>query len=304
MKIPINRLPALLIFSIIMIGNVAYAQSDLRNDSTFFLSKRTEIENILESAGISQFYQLANIEVDRDKLIINFNSVQTTADSAIIAWRLLQTKYDSIPEYRVAKNLFKTLAFEMEVGKDSLELHLGVNVKDFKIDINYDLENGIIIKEGFKAPKRTFKSIIIKFDDLSIPKQTSKTNNDALTIKEIRKLISDYLKNHFQTKGTFFYDSQMDILKENSSELTFEVSKLSKEIISDRNYFEFIRIEIKIQKNEKDYEVKYQIQGKYGSGIGFAPRRSEYRNMEPEFSDYLNRYEETLAEQINELLTR
>lgn len=304
MNIPKKHLAFLFIIWILMLGNIAFAQSDLRKDSSFFLSKATEIDKILKNVGIAQFYRLANIEVKQDGIVVNFNSVQSTADSAIIAWGILQTKYDSIPEYRVAKSLFNTLAFEMEIGKDSLELNLGTNVKDFNVYIKYDPLNGVVIKEGFKAPKRTFKTIVIKNEELSISKKSSKVKNDELTIKEIRSVISNYLKTYYQSKGTFFYDSELDVLKDNSNELTFEVSKLSKEILRDRDYFEFIRIEVKIQKNDKDYEIKYQVQGKYGSGIGFAPRRSEYKNMEPEFTDYLSRYEEKLVQNINQLLTK
>jgi len=304
MNIPKKRLAILFILWSLMIGNVAVAQTDLRKDSSFFLSKATEIKKILKNDGIDQFYRLASIEVKQTKIIVNFNSAQSTSDSAIVAWGILQTKYDSIPEYRVAKSLFNTLAFEMEIGKDSLELILGANVKDFVVYIKHDPLSGVLINEGFKAPKRTFKTIVIKNNELSISSKSSKVSNDELTIKEIRSVISNYLKNYYKSKGTFFYDSELDVLKDNSNELTFEVSKLSKEILKDRDYFEFIRIDVKIQKNDKDFEIKYQVQGKYGSGIGFAPRRSEYKNMEPEYADYLNRYEEKLVQNINQLLTR
>jgi len=43
--------------------------------------------------------------------------------------------------------------------------------------------------------------------------------------------------------------------------------------------------------------------GKYCGGFGFAPRRSEYRNMEADFKGYIQRYEDKLAIKIKRLLT-
>ncbi|MFN8258725.1 MAG: hypothetical protein U0W24_23760 [Bacteroidales bacterium] len=280
------------------------AQQSLINDSSFFYSKITEIDELVENMGLNQFYHLSGINISDDKVHLFFDANQTRADSAIAAWLLLKTKFDSGYDYRVANTFFNTIAFDLELGKDSLEIVLGANIEDFKVYLNFEPGKGLVVNEEYKAPKRTFKSLIIKYDDLNLADASLKTKGDQVTMKGIRAAIGNYLRNFYKDKGTFFYDAQLDVLKENSNELTFEISKLSKEILNDRNYFEFIRIEVKILKADKDFEIKYQVQGKYGSGFGFVPRSSEYRNMEPSFSDYLNRYEEKLAQNINQILIK
>jgi hypothetical protein len=302
------KLKALFLISVSVTFNqfqAVKAQPDLRNDSAFFNSKFGQIDYWLENTGISQLFIFKDFEIKKDRLTAIFDSRYSSADSTFAALYKLNNSLDPSEKNYIEKSLFNYLTFELELGKDSLEIELGANLKSSFIPVSYKKEEGIVANYDKILKKfRTFKPIIIETEDMAIPAGSSVTVVESLSIKDIRKTISDFLKEYYSNKGTFFYDAQLDVLKENSNELTFEVSKLSKEILPDRNYFEFIRIEIKIMKTEKAIEIRYQIQGKYSGGFGFAPRRSEYRNMEPDYSDYLQLYEEKIAQKISQLLTR
>jgi len=279
------------------------AQSDLREDASFFQSKKAETEYWLTETGIAQVFELKDIIVEKEKLKLKLKSNLNTADSTITAWNLLKREFDKTDNIALARYLFNSLAFEMELGKDSLELFLSSPLEDFKIIISYNKQQGVtMVEDKFLIPTRTFKVIKIKLEELSVTGGASSVSDDRLTIKGIRKKLSTFLSSFYKPKGTFWLDAEFEVLTDKYNELTFEVTKLSKEILNDRNYFEYIRIEIKIVKKDKDFEIKYQIQGKYSGGFGFAPRRSEYRNMQPDFSDYIRRYEQKMAQKINKLL--
>jgi hypothetical protein len=291
----------------------SFAQSDLRNDTAFFSSKTNHINFWLQDKGASQIFRFRNFEARKNRLIINLESVYSTQDSTLTALRKFNRILDSLDVNALEKSLLNMLSFELELGKDSLEIVLGSNIKGKKIIVSYENAKGVFYNtERFQGTgleknavgSRDFKPILIPIDEIAIPASSSVIVSNTLMLKDIRKSISDFLKEYYRTKGTFFYDAQLDVLKENSNEFTMEVTKLSKEILTDRNYFENIRIDVKLFKTANEIEIKYQIQGKYSGGFGFAPRRSEYRNMEPDFAEYLRHYEEKIGQRIIHLLTK
>jgi len=280
------------------------AQSDLRLDSSYFRSKESLVGPWLKNNGIDFLFSFKKFEISKNRVIAQFNSNYSTADSVLNALIQIDANLDSTDQNNIERRLFNMLAFELELGKDSLQIVFGSNIKGRKVLVSYNLTKGLSVNyDRLYRGDREFKPIVIQLPDLAIPSGSSVELDNNLMLKDIRKKIGDYLKKYYSNKGTFFYDAQLDILKDNSNELSVEVNKLSKEILSDRNYFEFITIEIKIIKTSSQVEIKYMVQGKYSGGFGFAPRRSEYRNMSPEFEDYLKDYEDKLGQKLTQLLT-
>jgi len=162
-----------------------------------------------------------------------------------------------------------------------------------------------LIHDSRFSVTRSFSTVKVSLENLKLsdgPVIEYPAGSSAANLKKTRKSINEFLAGYYSKKGTFWYDAKFEILKDNYNELTFEVTQLSNEILNDRNYFEYIRIEIKLIKKDDKFDIKMDIMGKYSGGFGFLPRRSEYRNIETDFGDYKQRYQDKLALKLKNLL--
>ncbi len=284
------------------------AQSDLRKDSVFFNSRIETLNEWLNAKGLGQVFYLNSIKIKKSKIEVLLLGRFQDIDSLTTAWNVLKYDYDSLDNDALYERIFNAFAFEFELGKDSLKLNFNLNINDGLTKVFYKKRSGVIIESKNKAfsATRSFRTLNIELEDLNITEgpvfEYAAGSSGTTSLKNTRKKINDYLIDYYTEKGTFWYDAKFEILREGYNELTYEVTQLSKEILSDRNYFEYIRIELKLVKNENDYDIKIEVLGKYSGGFGFLPRRSEYRNMETDFGDYTQRYKDKLALKIKKYL--
>jgi hypothetical protein len=286
------------------------AQTDLRSDSTFFNSREKTLNEWLVKTGIAQTFTVDSIIIKKTKLEVLLISRYPDIDSLTIAWNGLKQNYNMDNPEALYRKIFNFFAFELDLGKDSLSIIYRLNKKDKIAEVNYNKKKGLLVKarsfEKAYANSRSFNTINIELDKLNVsdgPAFEYPAGSSGASIKETRKKISNYLNDFYAQKGTFWYDAKFEILKERYNELTFEVTQLSNEILNDRNYFEYIRIELLIEKKDDNFDIKIDVMGKYSGGFGFLPRRSEFRNMENDFGDYLQNYQDKLALKINRILT-
>jgi len=287
------------------------AQSDIRNDSAFFNSRIETLNEWLNSTGVGQVFYLSSIKIKKSKLEAIMTSKYKDIDSLTIAWNVLKHDYDSTDLNALYRKVFNFFAFEFELGKDSLTLNYKLNEKDVIAEVLYNKKKGVVVKSksldrGF-SKTRNFSIMNIELESLNVSDgpviEYAASGSNTANLKITRNKINEYLTEYFSKKGTFWYDAEIEILKETYNELTFEVTQLSEEILDDRNYFEYIRIEFRLAKKEGEFDIKIDVMGKYCGGFGFLPRRSEYRNMETDFKNDLERYEAKLAIRIKNLLT-
>ena len=243
------------IFSLISEIDI-YSQNDLRNDTSFFYSRKKEINYWLNKTGINQVFYLDKIDVKKNKLTLDFASSFQTLDSLNVAWNMLSYSYDSTDNQAIARKIFNSMAFEMEVGKDSLEVNLASNMPSFGSRIYYNNKYGISIERSDeKSLSRTFNIVSLSLAEFDMPETTSESI-DNMSVRSIRNNIRKFLEEYYKEKGTFWYDANMEVLQEAYNELTFEVNRLSREILNDRNYFEYIKIEVKILKRNEKVDIK------------------------------------------------
>jgi len=286
------------------------AQSDLRNDSAFFNSRIETLNEWLTKTGVGQVFYLNSIKIKKSKLEVLMLGRYQDVDSLTVTWNVLRHNYDTLDMNALYSKIFNLFAFEFEVGKDSLILNYKLNKRDAIAQVYYNKKKGVVIKaksfdRSFSAT-RNFKTINVQLENLNIsdgPVIEYAAGSGGASLKTTRNKINEYLTEYYSEKGTFWYDAKFEILKDSYNELTFEVTQLSNEIINDRNYFEYIRIELKLVKKDNEFDIKIDVMGKYSGGFGFLPRRSEYRNIETDFGGYKQRYQDKLALKIKKLLT-
>jgi hypothetical protein len=114
------------------------------------------------------------------------------------------------------------------------------------------------------------------------------------TLDKVRDAIGNQLKAYYAGKGTFWLSAKIDPTI-GTGELTYEITNISNEIL-DVGYFERIIIEVKLMKTgSKRLNIRYNVQGKYASGLIWAPRNSEYKDMETKYPYELAKYTKKLV---------
>ena len=110
------------------------AQSDLRNDSSFFNSKIETLNQWLTKTGIGQVFYLDSISIKKSKLEVLMLGRYQDYDSLTIAWNVLKYNYDEDDKNALYRKIFNLYAFEFDLGKDSLKLNFSLNKKDDEKD--------------------------------------------------------------------------------------------------------------------------------------------------------------------------
>jgi len=289
------------ILIIISSATLNASSQDLRNDSSFFYSKLSEYESWLDSSGFDQVLKIDSLNITTEKVSLYFGSHFENMDTLAAAWCQIKKKYNSKTENAIYSELFDRFVFDMEIGRDSATIYI-IGKTSYLFNVKVEFNKGLIVNEEF-APCQTMGHSNIKFN----VKEINCIGKDTtLKIKEtlynIRAKIKNYLQDLYKDHGAYSNKPKIDLLTDNRTELSFEVTGINK-LVLERGFFEYHQINIEVKKEEGGVVVNIDFLAKYGSGILFVPRKSEYKDMEPKYSDYVRSFEAKLKNGIVKLLT-
>jgi hypothetical protein len=245
--------------------------------------------------------QIDSLNITAENVILYFGGHFENMDTLAAAWCQIKAKYSSKTENGIYNELFDRFAFDMEISRDSAIIYI-IGKTSYLFNVKVQYNKGLIVNENF-APCQTMGHSSIKFD----VKEINCIGNDTtLNIKEtlynIRAKIKNYLQDFYKDHGAYFNKPKIDILSDNRTELSFEVTAINK-LVLDQGFFEYHQINIEVKKEEGGVVVDINFLAKYGSGMFNAPRKSEYKDMEPKYSDYVRSFEAKLKNGIIKLLT-
>ena len=325
MKIPIKTLVAALIiltgFNSAFLGDLCYAQNeDLRKNVPFFKQQVVIYKDWLKHSGLAQVLVVDQIEVDSGNisLLMTFNDQKV--EVPVAAWTQLKKDYENDNPLKLEEFLFFRMVHLMEVRDDQaiLEIFDKVTNSTFFSEIYMDNDELIIESSILKSVK---KDIVIEKVDLTRIKSYSKVRLDSLLPKDkVFENIINYSTKKFGVKKCGDRVAEVTV-RERKRLLRFEVKNLCREVLKDEanpllaqilgkiGYDaqwvkrEMLNIIIIYSGSESAVNLFCEIQGKYGSGF-YKPRLSGYIDMEPEFSEYMNRFADVFAEEIRLELIR
>ena len=197
------------------------------------------------------------------------------------------------------ETLFEKFVFLGDLQRSQLEIE--IEGMDSYIFITF--ENGSIaedfmdkmgeISDNHKVPISSFRSLI--------GPGTFQTNQFSLD--QIKKKIVDGMMNHFKPYKARFQEYRFQVLSQIDNELIFTISNV-RNVVLDEGYFEHIRLTIDFDISPASIDLKYRIGAKYGAGIIWAPRRSDYRDMDPKYLDQLQDFNLIVKNLIDQLLKK
>ena len=285
---------------IFLFSSISYTQEGLRKDQKFFESKIPEFENWLKVTQLNKHLKVGDLYVGQDTLIVTLES-NYDCNKTTFLWKEIRKKYYVVHQRRFEQKLMDVLSFQMEVNPE--EIRIKIICKDeekFKVQIHY--ENNRLKVEEFILESMGNGTIKIPVDEVKNIYHVPKDTLANISIEKVRKGLSKFLLSYYESKGTaFLYKAQVDTSRTYYNELVYEISHLNNEVL-DEGFYELLRIGIRIAQDGKKVEIDYTFQGKYGSGVFFVPRRSDYKDMEVYYPLALFDYERMLVKKIEEHL--
>lgn len=297
----------LLFFCLWGLSPGAKAQTDLTQYQNFFHERTQSYRQWLSAKSLDQVLRFDSFSVSRAKVKVFLGSPLNEHPNPYalsVGWDELEKQYAKKNGGNLKERLFHTLTFELETGRDSVELHLvGQDPDLFHLTI-YSENKIVLWNEQIAFPKAP--------EEIKIPKirlrKVFKSHHDEVPLQSLDMAllaIEGYLKGYYSTKGAWWYSAHFDIIRNYEQELVVIITDLRGEILrQEKHYFEYIKILVKAQNNGDNVLITYDLQGKYGSGIFFAPRSSDYKNMEEQYAEALDNYREKMKTKILKILTK
>jgi hypothetical protein len=257
----------------------------LKYDS-FFQQQRPALEQWVDvhlpKAG------LKGISVKTDsssaKVLLDYTCANAQAcANARKAWQATEAAQPSI-----AQQILKHWAFLAEAQPHEVSLEVRCCTKEHFLK-QYALPpaalpEGFTFKSGSVVPTVT----ALPFDQPTIPNNQNNSESPELSalIKYMKAPeVCKAVRKHCQTKyaslpkARYVWDAELKFIDLNANEFILEVSYITNVVAQDR-YFEYHRIHVSANPVGLDTQLKVDFRAKYGSGILFAPRRNDYKDME------------------------
>jgi hypothetical protein len=283
------------IFILLLFSQLANSQ-DLLRDSIFFQKQAIEYQSWLSGAGISKIIKYENMEMLSDKVVLRFE-LKSDLD-----WMGLKKSYNDSNPNSVSELLFSRMIHLFEVPQENAEISLSDH-KNYYVNISYKNNKLLVVEtnpKGFVTNNLTIP--VVKINKLKTEFSQDVVENNVDMVKNI---IENYLRSFYQNKTARFSQARVNIWQDDNT-VYAKISNITKEIIYDNliGYWELIDYVIKVEQVESNVKIYYTLQGKYGAGIFVAPRQNDFVDMERDYKNYLDTYNEQLKSNIRKELLK
>ncbi len=273
-------------------GN-ASAQHNLLEDSTFFHSQKNVYQQWLAETNLDTVLEVRHLQVYEDRLLLYLFCTSERG------WQSLKKSYLMEYNENIIHVLFQKMVFLCDIPDSLLIIKFRTDAADLNIDVYINNGEFIVNEPATRTlPEQCFS---VEIQTLGLA-GTNSHRNEATTVKRIKSFFDEY----FQDKYARFEDAQCDFMDITHNHFKAVVYDISTEILYDYTigYFEYIVIDIQLQQVEEEIKITINLNAKFASGILWAPRLSEYTDMEsvPEYKPYLERYISTIRTDMEKYL--
>lgn len=302
-----NKTYSINLFLLLFLSLQAFSQRNLKDDAPFFYTKLTDYQQWLDSKGFGNVLSIDSLSIEQESVTVflGYSESENSDFEFSTAWLKLKNEFENKGKISLEEILFKNLFFTFELSPDSIKLFvLSKQAHLFSVEILGN-ETGIIVLDKI-ADARDAQKIPIPTIELKSKYILQKDKVKSPDLNKITSEIKVFLQNYYKNKGAWWYFAEVEVVKDFQHDLIIEVKDLKNEILKDeRQYFEYIRIMIKAEKQDANVILVYDLMAKYGSGIFLAPRSvSDYKNMETKYPAALENYREKIKSLIHKHLVK
>jgi hypothetical protein len=319
-----------LLLSLLLLSLLHHSASaqieDLTKDSAFFQKQAQLYQRWLDHSGLGKLLKVHTIEVKPQELSLYLAFPFENIDSVVTAWKLLKTGYESSHPVTLEQELFYKMVNMMEVHQSLANVQLYDTYNPRKEPLFF---RGISFVDGWvyvEEPKIKFvpdnitEEIFLKPADFKNMKTWSVQDfQQKYDRQTVYNKIYECARQRFERKVCDQRNPKVRLL-ENQEVLRFEVVDLCREVLTDEanptlcrilraagfdcNWVkrEMLIFEITHRETPTGFQLKIELDGKYGSGLYETVRRGGYLSMEIDFDDYLERYSDGFREYLRQCI--
>lgn len=301
---------------------------DLRRDVPFFRKKLPEFRRWLAENELHKILRADTIIVDNQKVTLFLRPAfegRHVCDSMQCAWNQLEMGNRELNGEFFHDRLLKKWAFLAEVREEQAEVVVRCHEPAHffvKISGKTTLDFGRRALDAGGLPSKIYRpsSTVIEGRSLrsaagmqislpggSLGGANVGENSAIVTGKKVGKVCAEakaFFLDFYKNKGTpVLWKARIDTSFSFEDEFVLEVTHLSNQICPD-GYFEYHRIHVQGKQRGEEVELRWDFQGKYGSGILFPPRRNNYKDLELKYKNELANYQNTLFRRMLNYLSR
>ena len=315
-----------LLLTLITLSLLHYSASaqidDLTKDSEFFQKQAQLYQRWLDHSGLGNMLRVQTVEVKPQELSLYLEFPFENIDSVATAWKVLKTAYDRTHSITLEQELFYKLVNLMEVRQ---------SLANVQLYDTYDLRKEPLFFRGIRfvdgrvlVEESNARS---KIEEISLQPADFK-NMKTWSVQDFRQKydrqtvynkILECARLRFERKACDTRYPKLRLL-ENQDVLRFEVVDLCREVLTDEanptlcrilrsvgfdcNWVkrEMLTFEITYRETSTGFQIKIDLDGKYGSGLYETVRRGGYLSMEIDFDDYLERYSDGFREYLRQCI--
>lgn len=291
------------------------AQHDLRRDAAFFRNRQYEYQRWLDANHLGNTFRVDDIFVQPDRLTIVLApafSPPGACDSLQAAWYQLRERYYRDTRQALHTTMLEKLCFQMDLPLDSAEIRIFCPGSTFRVRIYGERADGQRLAARFEENQdRGMGSGDIKIPVGEVREiyrggKTLVGQKAGVDIRKIRRMVGDYFYQKYHQKGTrWLWNARIDTSSSFYNEFTYKVTHISGEVLKGRDFFEFHKINVKIEQIEETLTISWSFQAKYGGGLIYPPREAsnDYHDLETSpYKSQFDEYQQLLFRQLEEQL--
>lgn len=315
-----------LLLTLITFSMLYYSASaqieDLTKDSEFFQKQAQLYQRWLDHSGLGNMLHVQTIEVKPQELSLYLAFPFENIDSVSSAWKALKTAYDRTHPITLEQELFYKLVNLMEIRQSLANVQL-FDTHDLRKEplffrgIRF-VDGRVLVEES--NPKSKIEEISFQPADFKNMKTWSVQDfRQKYDRQTVYNKILECARLRFERKVCDTRYPKLRLL-ENQDVLRFEVVNLCREVLTDEanptlcrilrsvgfdcNWVkrEMLTFEITYRETSTGFQIKIDLDGKYGSGLYETVRRGGYLSMEIDFDDYLERYSDGFREYLRQCI--
>jgi len=294
------------------------AQHDLRHDYIFFYDRQNEYQQWLDTIHLGNFLHFEKISLQPSLLTIVLHSGfvgSQSCDSLQAAWNQLREQYFLETKQALHTTMLEKLCFQMDLPLDSAEILIHCPNSTFKIRIYGERIDGNRTVARFEETidqgmgNGNIKIPVDNVRDIFRGGKAQIGQKAGIDIQKMRCVVGDYFYKKYQPKGTkWLWNARIDTSSSFYNEFTYKITHISGEILKERGFFEYHRVNVKIEQVEEILAISWNFQAKYGGGLIYPPREAsnDYYDLETSpykilFDDYQQQLFRQLEEQLRKL---
>jgi hypothetical protein len=280
-------------FLILFISFLALASvqcQDITSKKEFFESRLVDYSTWLKNTHLATIISLDTLSVLPGKVILNLKIKDKHN------WERLVSIGDSAYHQSVPGSLYNHFAFTMDLKDEHAEID--IDATDATIIIQR--KDGNIKTELWKKMGEISSDVDLPIEGL-IDISNINTFQSNKSIEALKAIIQKGLKNYFVKYKAKMEEYQCVPLYELDNSLIIGVNNIVDAVLKE-GYFEHLQFNFNFSQQPGKVLVTYEMFGKYGAGMIWAPQNSRYHDMLPKYQEQFKLFNLIISNEIGKIV--